>query len=66
MTRKTNFGGMGPRVIGSTDVYSRKHIDRQLDRLDRLHDLHSQKIRDLRILVIRHIAAAEGEREEEE
>lgn len=36
------------RVIGSTDVYSRKHLDRQLDRLDRLHAANKQKIADLK------------------
>ncbi len=41
------------RVIGSTDVYSRKHIDNQHDRLDRLHDLHSKKLSDLKIRIVR-------------
>ncbi len=38
----------GARVIGSTDVYSRKHIDREVDRWSRLHDVNKQKIRDLK------------------
>ncbi len=33
------------RVIGSTDVYSRKHIDRQHDRLDRLRVHDKERIR---------------------
>ncbi len=32
-------------VLGSSDVYSRKHIDRQLDRLDRLRVHDKQRIR---------------------
>ncbi len=35
------------RVIGSTDVYSRKHIDRQFDRLDRLRSRDKERIREL-------------------
>lgn len=35
---------MTDRVIGSTDVYSRKYIDRQFDRLDRLHSANKDKI----------------------
>ncbi len=35
------------RVIGSTDVYSRKHIDRQNDRLDRRVDHHGDRLKDL-------------------
>ncbi len=35
------------RVIGSTDVYSRKHIDRQIDRLERLYHAHKDRLRDL-------------------
>ncbi len=41
------------RVIGSTDVYSRKHLDRQYDRLDRLHDVHSKKIGDLKLRIVK-------------
>ncbi len=52
-------------VIGSTDVYGRKHIDRQLDRLDRLHDLHSKKISDLRV-ALRHLEGLLPRRESEE
>ncbi len=37
------------RVIGSTDVYSRKHIDRALDRLDRLRVHDKQRIKQLEI-----------------
>ncbi len=36
------------RVIGSTDVYSRKAIDRVTDRLDKLHYLNLKKIGDLK------------------
>ncbi len=36
------------RVIGSTDVYSRKHIDKQFDRLERLRGYDKESIRDLR------------------
>ncbi len=36
------------RVIGSTDVYPRKHIDRQVDRLERLHGYNKTKIADLK------------------
>ncbi len=35
------------RVIGSTDVYSRKIIDRNIDRLERLYSMekdHRQKL----------------------
>ncbi len=38
---------MTSRVIGSTDVYSRKKIDKEIDRLSRLHDLSTKRIRDL-------------------
>ncbi len=55
-----------PRVIGSTDVYSKKHIDRALDRLDRLHDLHSEKIRDLRRALARLQGLINADEEEEE
>ncbi len=34
-------------MIGSTDVYSRKHIDREHDRLERLYFAHKDRIRDL-------------------
>ncbi len=36
------------RVVGSTDVYSKKHIDRGLDRLDRLHDKSTARYRVLK------------------
>ncbi len=52
------------RVIGSTDVYSRKHIDRQLDRLDRLHDLHTKKLHELRV-ALRHLEALHPVRRED-
>ncbi len=39
------------RVIGSTDVYSRKHIDRNHDRLDRRIDHHGDKLSKLKTLV---------------
>ncbi len=42
-------------MIGSTDVYSRKHIDRALDRLDRLRVHDKQRIRDLEALVKRFL-----------
>ncbi len=35
------------RVIGSTDVYSRKYLDRQLDRLDRLRVHDKERIKQL-------------------
>ncbi len=38
---------MTNRVIGSTDVYSRRHIDRELDRLDRLRVHDKAKIKEL-------------------
>ncbi len=37
-----------PKVIGSTDVYSRKHIDREFDRLERLRVHDKQSLRELR------------------
>ncbi len=48
-----------PRVIGSTDVYSRKHIDRQFDRLEKLRLLDKQRLRDLEALVKRFLIYAE-------
>ncbi len=39
------------RVIGSTDVYSRKHIDRNIDRLERLYFAHKSRIRELEIQI---------------
>ncbi len=39
------------RVIGSSDVYSRKHIDRQNDRLERLYHAHKGRIRELEDLI---------------
>lgn len=33
--------------IGSTDVYSRKHIDKQFDRLERLRSYDKERIREL-------------------
>ncbi len=55
------------RVIGSTDVYSRKHLDRELDRLDRLrvHDKERIKILEIEVQAllawkskIQHVARA--------
>ncbi len=45
----TRYTKQGPRraPIGSTDVYSRKHIDRQLDRLDRLRVHDKDRIKQL-------------------
>lgn len=31
----------------ATDVYSRKHIDKQFDRFERLYDLQKKRIKDL-------------------
>ncbi len=36
------------RVIGSTDVYSRKYIDKKYDSLHRRVDLYGDKISELR------------------
>ncbi len=44
----TRRGITAIRVVGTTDVYTRRHIDKQLDRLDRLHDFHADKIRVLK------------------
>ncbi len=41
------------RVVGSTDVYSRKHIDKQHDRLDRRVNHAGDKARDLKARVRR-------------
>ncbi len=54
------------KVVGSTDVYSRKHIDRQNDRLDRLHDVHSRALRLLRIRVTELEKIGKGGHSEEE
>lgn len=42
---KRNYGRKAP--IGSTDVYSRKHIDKQFDRLERLRSYDKERIRAL-------------------
>ncbi len=61
----TRYSKQEPRraPIGSTDVYSRKHIDRQLDRLDRLrvHDKDRIKaieeaFKDLKVLLLNFIS----------
>ncbi len=36
------------KVIGSTDVYSRKYIDREFDRLERLRVHDKQQLRALK------------------
>ncbi len=58
------------RVLGSTDVYSRKAIDNQYDRLHRRIDLYGEKISRLREQLLeiqtalQHVlAAAQGEEE---
>ena len=61
----TRYSKQGPRraPIGSTDVYSRKHIDRELDRLDRLrvHDKARVKaveeaFKDMKVLLLNFIS----------
>ncbi len=47
------------RVIGSTDVYSRKYLDRALDRLDRLrvYDKNRLKMTEIAVGDLRHQVA---------
>ncbi len=41
------------KVIGSTDVYSRKHIDKQHDRLDRRLNHSGDRLRDYKARIVR-------------
>ncbi len=36
--------GYYPKVMGSTDTYTKKQVDKTADRLDRLHYLNKEKI----------------------
>lgn len=41
------------RVIGSTDVYSRRHIDRNFDRLERLYQHEKERRKALEDRVVK-------------